>query len=116
MITQLWLVASGNFAWLNWITIVLAFSAFSDSGAAVLIPLPEHQFGQTPVWFAVVVVGFTVAVACLSYWPVRNLISRRQRMNASYNRYHLVNSYGAFGTVGRTVTRWCWRDLGHQLG
>ena len=25
--TQLWLVLSGNFAWLNWITIVLALSA-----------------------------------------------------------------------------------------
>lgn len=102
IITQLWLVASGNFAWLNWITIVLAFSAVSDSSAAVLLPLSENQFGQTPVWFVVVVVGFAVAVACLSYWPLRNLISKRQRMNASYNRYHLVNSYGAFGTVGRT--------------
>ncbi|TMS52614.1 lipase maturation factor family protein [Mycobacterium sp. DBP42] len=102
IVTQLWLVASGNFAWLNWITIVLAFSAISDSTAAVLLPLPEHQFGQTPPWFTVVVIGFAVAVACLSYRPARNLISRRQRMNASYNRYHLVNSYGAFGTVGRT--------------
>lgn len=102
IITQLWLVASGNFAWLNWITIVLAFSAVSDSSAAVLLPLSENQFGQNPVWFVVVVVGFAVAVACLSYWPLRNLISKRQRMNASYNRYHLVNSYGAFGTVGRT--------------
>lgn len=102
IVTQLWLVASGNFAWLNWITIVLAFSALSDPTAAVLLPLPEHEFSQTPVWFVVVVLGFTVAVACLSYWPARNLISKRQRMNASYNHYHLVNSYGAFGTVGRT--------------
>ncbi|WP_454793397.1 lipase maturation factor family protein [Mycolicibacterium lutetiense] len=102
MITQLWLVASGNFAWLNWITIVLAFSALSDSTAAALLPVPHHQFGQTPMWFVVVVIAFAAAVASLSYWPARNLISRRQRMNASYNRYHLVNSYGAFGTVGRT--------------
>ncbi|MFV8053432.1 lipase maturation factor family protein [Mycobacterium sp. 48b] len=101
IITQLWLVASGNFAWLNWITIVLAFSALSDSAAAVLLPMPEQQFGKTPMWFAVVVIGFAVAVAWLSYRPARNLISRRQRMNASYNHYHLVNSYGAFGTVGR---------------
>ncbi|NKZ13300.1 lipase maturation factor family protein [Mycolicibacterium septicum DSM 44393] len=102
IVTQLWLVASGNFAWLNWITIVLAFSALSDSTAAVLLPLPEHEYSQAPVWFVVVVLGFTAAVACLSYWPARNLVSKRQRMNASYNHYHLVNSYGAFGTVGRT--------------
>ncbi|WP_135453163.1 lipase maturation factor family protein [Mycobacterium sp. DL99] len=102
VITQLWLVASGNFAWLNWVTIVLAFGALSDSTAAVVFPVSEHQFGPTPTWFVVVVVGFAVAVAALSYWPARNLVSKRQRMNASYNHYHLVNSYGAFGTVGRT--------------
>ena len=27
IVTQLWLVLSGNFAWLNWVTIILAFSA-----------------------------------------------------------------------------------------
>ncbi|OMC33019.1 hypothetical protein A5740_12205 [Mycobacterium sp. GA-1841] len=93
IITQLWLVISGNFAWLNWITIVLAFSAVSAT---------PHQFGPTPAWFVVVVIAFAVAVAGLSIRPARNLISKRQRMNASYDRYHLVNSYGAFGTVGRT--------------
>src|SRR6202000_2657112 len=31
IVTQLWLVASGNFAWLNWLTIVLAFSAIDQS-------------------------------------------------------------------------------------
>lgn len=69
IVTQLWLVASGNFAWLNWITIVLAFSAVSDSSAAALFPVPEHQFGPTPVWFIVAVVGFAVAVAVMSYLP-----------------------------------------------
>ncbi|MCO5967606.1 lipase maturation factor family protein [Actinoallomurus soli] len=38
-------------------------------------------------------------VVVLSYWPARNLISRRQRMNASFNPLHLVNSYGAFGSI-----------------
>lgn len=93
IVTQLWLVISGNFAWLNWITIVLAFSAIAVS---------PRQFGPTPVWFVVVVIAFAAAVVVLSYRPARNLFSKRQRMNASYDRYHLVNSYGAFGTVGRT--------------
>ena len=46
--TQLWLVASGNFAWLNWIAIVLAFAAVSDPVAhAVLpvLPLDWHAAG-----------------------------------------------------------------------
>jgi hypothetical protein len=37
----------------------------------------------------------------LSYWPARNLLARRQLMNASFNPLHLVNAYGAFGTITR---------------
>ena len=37
----------------------------------------------------------------LSYWPVRNMLSSRQRMNMSFNPFHLVNTYGAFGSIGR---------------
>ncbi len=36
--TQLWLVASGNFAWLNWMAILLAFAAVSDPVAHALVP------------------------------------------------------------------------------
>jgi hypothetical protein len=35
----------------------------------------------------------------LSYWPVHNMLSRRQMMNTSFNPYHIVNTYGAFGSV-----------------
>jgi hypothetical protein len=43
----------------------------------------------------------TVLVVLLSYWPVRNLFGRHQLMNFSFNRLHLVNTYGAFGSVTR---------------
>jgi len=43
-------------------------------------------------------------VALLSIQPVANLASRRQIMNTSFDRLDLVNTYGAFGTVGRE--RW----------
>ncbi|GAB5894413.1 lipase maturation factor family protein [Mycolicibacterium mageritense] len=98
IVTQLWLVASGNFAWLNWVTIVLAFGAVSDS----VLPVTTPDLPPAPAWFIVVVLAFTATIVVLSYWPARNLVSKRQRMNVSYNRYHLVNSYGAFGVVGRT--------------
>ena len=38
----------------------------------------------------------------LSWWPIRNMASPGQAMNASFNPFHIVNTYGAFGTVGRT--------------
>ena len=30
---------------------------------------------------------------------MHNMLSRRQLMNASFNSYHIVNTYGAFGSV-----------------
>lgn len=103
--TQLWLVASGNFAWLNWIAIVLAFSAVSDPVLRAVFPfLPEDWFGRaapagTPPWWLAVTLAATVLLVVLSYRPLRNLFSSQQLMNASFNRWQLVNTYGAFGTV-----------------
>ena len=102
--TQLWLVGSGNFAWLNWSAIVLAFAAVGDTEAhAVLpfIPLRTNAAAagpQTPAWWLAVVLAVTVLLVVLSYWPIRNLLSRDQLMNASFNRWQLVNTYGAFGS------------------
>ncbi|MFC8449899.1 lipase maturation factor family protein [Kitasatospora sp. NPDC057223] len=100
VVTQLWLVASGNFAWLNWLTIALALSAL-DAGR---LPGPwphTRPYGSTPGWFEALVIAVTGLVVVLSYWPVRNMVSRRQVMNRSFNRIHLVNTYGAFGSVNR---------------
>ena len=97
--TQLWLVLSGNFAWLNWLTILLACSAI-DAQSVV----PGHrppELTAAPRWFAALVIVFAVLTLLLSYFPVRNMVSRRQRMNMSFNPFHLVNTYGAFGSVGR---------------
>jgi hypothetical protein len=102
VVTQLWLVTSGNFAWLNWITIMLAFSAIDDSAVATILPIPAHTTPSTPpLWFAALVIAFTGAVLFMSYWPVRNMVSSHQRMNMSFNPFHLVNTYGAFGAIGR---------------
>ena len=96
IVTQLWLVLSGNFAWLNWLTIVIALAAVDPS------PLTgTPSYGSTPLWFAVLVCGVTALVVALSYWPVRNLVSHHQQMNRSFNPLHLVNTYGAFGSVTR---------------
>ena len=52
-----------------------------------------------PLWFAIVALAASVFLVVLSWRPLRNLFSRRQLMNASFNRWHLVNAYGAFGSV-----------------
>lgn len=104
VITQLWLVASGNFAWLNWVTILLACSAIDDASVASLLPgglVPAHDGPAAPAWFAVLVAAVSAAVLFMSYWPIRNMLSSRQRMNMSFNSFHLVNTYGAFGSIGR---------------
>lgn len=94
IITQLWLVTSGNFAWLNWLTVLLAFSA---------VVRPGHPaFTGPPPWFAGAVIAVTAAMAFLSYWPVHNMLSSGQRMNMSFNTFHLCNTYGAFGSICRT--------------
>jgi hypothetical protein len=95
--TQLWLVASGNFAWLNWLTVVLATAAVDGS----LLATPPAGQPDAPAWFAASVAAVAALVLVLSYWPVRNLLSRAQQMNRSFNSLHLVNTYGAFGSVTR---------------
>lgn len=106
--TQLYLVVSGNYAWLNWITIIVAGAGIADSVVPAGV-LSAFGFGPGGVpfpaataWFFVSVVALTILVLVLSYFPVRNMASRRQAMNASFDPFHLVNTYGAFGTVGRT--------------
>ncbi|MCW4386359.1 lipase maturation factor family protein [Salinibacterium sp. SYSU T00001] len=93
ILTQSWLVVTGNFAWLNWLTIVLAFSAVPD------LWMLGEEGAPGPVWFGVVVIAASVLLLVLSWRPLLNLFSSNQLMNASFNRYHLVNAYGAFGTV-----------------
>ncbi|MEU6219013.1 lipase maturation factor family protein [Streptomyces sp. NPDC047022] len=94
IVTQLWLVLSGNFAWLNWITIVLALSALAYPATAPSVAGP-------PLWYEVVVLVVAAGLLALSRHPVRNMISRGQVMNRSFDPLHLVNTYGAFGSVSR---------------
>lgn len=103
ILTQLWLVLTGNFAWLNWITIVLATSAIDDrTFRAIFGGVPARPVASgSPLWFVIVVTLVMAGLVVLSWWPLRNLFAHRQLMNASFNRYHLVNAYGAFGTVSR---------------
>ena len=101
MSQQFWLIISGNYSWLNWLTALLGVAGFSDEILAHGTPLAAPMLHPVPPAFTIVLYVLGAAVVLLSIQPVMNLLSRRQRMNSSYNRYHLVNTYGAFGNVGR---------------
>ena len=98
---QLWLIISGNYSWLNWLTVVLGLSAFDDRILAFAIPLNAPPLAARPLPFDVLLYLIGAGTVALSVQPVLNLLSRNQAMNYSYNPFHLVNTYGAFGNVGR---------------
>ena len=102
IVTQLWLMVSGNFAWLNAVTIVLALPALGDGLLGRLLPVsPPDQLADAPLWHDALVVAVTAIVAVLSYRPVANLLSSNQVMNTAFDPLRLVNTYGAFGSITR---------------
>ena len=101
------LICSGNLSFLNWLTMVPAimclddafFSGFFGSGArqaaaqaaaAAITPSLARRVGS---------VSFLLLILQLSIPVVRNLLSKEQIMNGSYDPLRLVNTYGAFGVV-----------------
>jgi hypothetical protein len=107
VVHQLTLVVSGNYAWLNWLTIVLGVSALSDG--VLLAPLPEAWRADVvpeligrPVAHDIALWLLAGVTLVLSVKPTLNFFSKHQRMNFSYNPLHLVGAYGAFGSVTKT--------------
>jgi len=105
---QLVLILSGNLSFLNWLTIAPALACFDDgfwsrvlprrlvrkAEAAAAIAEPSRPM-QTTAWI------ITGIIALLSIQPALNIVSPRQVMNTSFDPLDLVNTYGAFGTVGQ---------------
>jgi hypothetical protein len=102
------LIASGNLSFLNWLTVVPILACFDDAALRRVLPraLGEaaeraQQAAQPSRAQRVVSLALAGLVALLSVGPIGNLISAQQIMNTSFDRLALVNTYGAFGTVGR---------------
>lgn len=104
---QVTLIISGNLSFLNWLTIVPALACFDDRSLAWLFPSARTRpsAGAEPLpasaAHTATAGAFAVLVALLSINPVLNLLSPHQAMNRSYDPLDLVNTYGAFGAVGR---------------
>jgi Lipase maturation factor len=98
---HLWLMASGNFSFLGLLTIVLATSTLDDRVLGRLLHRSPRTELRSPRSHRYAVRALAVVVAFLSIGPALNLLSPRQAMNTSYDPLHLVNSYGAFGSITR---------------
>ncbi|MDD4955690.1 MAG: lipase maturation factor family protein [Candidatus Omnitrophica bacterium] len=96
---QLWLVVSGNYSWLNWITIVLGITAFGDSVLAPVMHMSLPQASPRSAAYDGILYILLAVTIVLSIPPAVNLFSMNQLMNYNYNSLHLVNSYGAFGSI-----------------
>src|SRR5207249_4527345 len=70
VVTQAWLVASGNFSWLNVMAITLAVTAFDDRALGDVLPLTPPGTTPLPLWWQGLCVALTLGVVVLSYWPV----------------------------------------------
>ena len=100
VVTQGYLMISGNFSWLNFLTIALGLSVIDGSVLAHVLPVdPPADVATTPDWQTALTVALAAFVVVRSLPIVANLLSSHQRMNASFDRLHLVNTYGAFGSV-----------------
>ena len=105
---QIVLILSGNLSFLNWLTILPALACFDDGFWSKILPRPLVRLAEAAAARAepsrpMLITSRTVAVivAVLSIQPVFNMLSPRQIMNTSFDPIDLVNTYGAFGWVGR---------------
>ncbi len=106
---QVILIFSGNLAWLNWLTILMCFCCFDDEFYGRWLKFDKLKkitpLKPWPHKIRLAVIAVFAALVCfLSYRPALNLISERQAMNTSYDGWHLINSYGAFGSIGKVRT------------
>jgi hypothetical protein len=105
---QVNIILSGNLSFLNWLTIVPALACFDDDfwsrllpGALVRKAKSAAAIAESSRSMLTMAWAITVVIAMLSIQPVINMLSPRQIMNTSFDPLELVNTYGAFGTVGQ---------------
>lgn len=96
---QILLILSGNLSWLNYLTLLLCISCFDDAFFSHLIPLSIPDIAPLSVFRQGILLTLGVLIVILSIQPTLNLVSPRQIMNTSFEPLHLVNTYGAFGSV-----------------
>ena len=108
LLFQTLLIVSGNLAFLNWLTLAITIACLDDGVLRPLVParwLARLDAAVAGARESGVRRGVSHALAAVVAWlsigPALNLISPHQAMNASFDPFDLVNTYGAFGSVTR---------------
>jgi len=108
VIFQVILIISGNLSFLNFLTIIPFLACFDDTFLRRVLPESLVKRAEEAAARSHssrvnngIAVALSILVAWLSFAPVLNLVGGRQLMNYSFDPLDLVNTYGAFGTVGR---------------
>jgi hypothetical protein len=108
IVFQLTIIISGNLSFLNWLTIIPAIACLDDGIWSRILPqrlvrkaklAAENEVESRPMEITAWVI--TALIGILSIQPALNLLSSKQIMNTSFDPFELVNTYGAFGGVGR---------------
>lgn len=104
---QLAIIASGNLSFLNWLTILPTLACFDDGFWSRILPgqlvrKAETAAVQAEESKAMLTTSWSIflIIALLSIQPAINMLSSNQIMNTSFDPFDLVNTYGAFGSVG----------------
>jgi hypothetical protein len=98
---QLFIIASGNLSWLNWLTLFLAFSTIDGKFVSTVLAFRTPEMHAPSPLVPWVNGALAIAVVLMSIPVVVNMLSARQIMNTSFNSLHLVGTYGAFGSITR---------------
>lgn len=102
IVFQLSIIISGNLSWLNWLTLILAFSTLDGKFLGLVTTVSTPVMHPPVRAYQMMAYAIAVLVAVLSVPVIGNMLSRRQIMNTSFNSLHLVGTYGAFGSITRT--------------
>eukprot|EP01083_Nonionella_stella_P221309 790800_1 len=119
IIFQISIIISGNLSFLNWLTILPAIACFDDEflsrffkrktvkivEAALQEEKTKKSVSRSPgvsgSLRTIVNTLLLLTVGWLSKGPVMNMLSEKQVMNSSFDSFRLVNTYGAFGHIGK---------------
>jgi len=104
---QVILIFNGNYAFLNFLAIIGTVAVFDDKFFRKILPKfivrkaedAEKNCKFSKDHFIISWILFII-VLMLSIVVVQNLLSPNQAMNTSFNKLHIVNTYGAFGSIG----------------
>jgi hypothetical protein len=94
-------MVTGNYAWINFLTILMIIPCFDDRALKRFFPKRPAETGAFNLPQKVMIFSLLALILFKSWKPVINLIGPNQIMNTSYDQFHLVNSYGVFGSVGK---------------